>query len=128
MKHLLLACLSILTFSAANNAYAIDRTVQAGYDPSVREVQLLIEDAVEVGRACDYHVSNMTYHKNQKILSLTLSEEACFTDVFGKKKAMFKWNLPRSLHMSSFCLRVNSKILGRITFDASNVTVTNSCK
>ncbi|MEQ1876435.1 MAG: hypothetical protein ABL958_07300 [Bdellovibrionia bacterium] len=120
----------LLTMTAlfiATSANAAERTVQAGYDSSAREVQLLIEDVQVSTRACDYHVAKMSYDKNRRVLGLTLAEEPCFTDVVAKKRAMFKWNMPRSLHMNSFCLRVDNRYLGRVTFESASVTVNPSC-
>lgn len=122
-----LAALFTLSLLLTSPAHAKDRTIQAEYDPSTRELSLLIEDAQESSRACDYHVQSMAYYTKARLLSLSLAEETCLTDVIGKKKAMFRWGLPRSLHMSDFCVRVDSKRVARITLDAERATVSQGC-
>jgi hypothetical protein len=112
----------------SQNAYAVERTVQAAYESATREVHLLVEDVKESSSACDYHVQKMSYDRRNKVVSLALAEEPCFVDVIAKKKVLFKWSLPRSLHMKSFCLKVDGKYMARVAFDASNVTVSQSCK
>jgi hypothetical protein len=120
--------LSALILLLSPSAKAVDRTVSADYDPAQREIQLLIEDAQESTRACDYYVQQLMYSPMYRMLTVRLAEEPCFTDVVAKKKAILKWNLPRSLHMKDFCLRVDSKRLARIKLDASSVSVLQDCK
>ncbi|HEX4925011.1 MAG TPA: hypothetical protein VFV50_13035 [Bdellovibrionales bacterium] len=121
------AALVLLTLTISTNALAVERTVQAEYDPSTRHLSLLIEDAQESSRACDYHVQSMAYYSKHRLVSLQLAEETCLTEVIGKKKAMFTWHLPRALHMNDFCLRVNSKKIARITLEADRAVVTQGC-
>ena len=125
MGKILTTIMTTLLF--AGSAGAVERTLMTEYDPGVREIQMLIQDVQESMRACDYHVVKMSYEKRRRVLSLTLAEEPCFTEVLGKKKALFKWNLPRSLHNNNFCLRVDNRNLGRLTFDGTNVAVTPGC-
>ncbi len=127
MKQIIYSMLFLALAMAGQSAFAADRVVQAEYNSSTREVQLLIEDTKESGQACNYHVTKMTYYKDARLLSLHLGEEPCFLQVIGKKKASFVWSVPRSLHQESFCLRVDGKSLARITFDGSRAVVSESC-
>lgn len=127
MKQIIYLVSSLVLAFGGQSAFAADRTVQAEYDSSTRTIQLLIEDVKESAQACNYYVDRMVYFKTARVLSLSLAEDPCFIQVIGKKKATFVWSVPRSLHQESFCLRVESENVARITFDGTRAVVSESC-
>jgi hypothetical protein len=129
MARLIFATLVLaLTLLFAGRAFATERSVSLKFESSDRELKIKIEDKDQSPQACDYYVERMRYDSQNRILAVNLAEEPCFTPVIGKKKARLRWYLPRSLHMSDFCLKVDNQNLAKINLEAHSARVTGSCE